>query len=149
MRINNRQLIFRYLAVIFVLTIYTLLSIKECDAYWMHDAAIAITKQKMLTDTSYLFLLPILIIIVQMFFNIKTQVRLFLIHLFSALASILLLIFAINKPCENLNNDHYMFISATMVLGYYLFKFVSFIIIGIIIVHTILSRNKAVKAEQV
>ncbi len=149
MRINNRQLIFHYLAVIFVLTIYILISIKECDAYWMHDAAITITKQKMLTDTSYLFLLPVLTILVQIFFKIKTQIRLFLIHLFSALTSIILLIFAINKPCENLNNDHYMFISSTMVLGYYLFKFVSFIIIGIIIIHTILSINKAGKTEQV
>ena len=53
-----------------LLTIYTLTSIKECEAYWMHDASITISRQKLLGDTSFLFLVPLIIIIIQAFLKI-------------------------------------------------------------------------------
>ena len=143
MKVSGKQLLFFYAVTIFLLTIYTLTSIKECEAYWMHDASITITKKKVLINTSYLFLLPVLIILVQTFLKINTQTKLFLTHFFIALTSISLLLLTIDKPCKNLNGGHYMFVSSTMILGYYLFKVTSFIIIGIIIIQTIkLTKNK-------
>ena len=124
-------------------------SIKECEAYWMHDASITIAKRKLFADTLYLFLLPVLIILVQLLFKIATPTKLLLTHFFIALASISLLLFAINKPCENLNNGHYMFISSTMTIGYYSLKLISLVVIGIIIIQTIILKNKAAKTGQV
>ena len=69
-------------------------------------------------------------------------------HFFVALTSISLLLFAINKPCENVNNGHYMFISSTMTIGYYLLKLISIVIIGIIIIRTILLKTKTNKTRQ-
>jgi len=149
MKISNRQVFYFYLTTVCFLTIYTLTSIKECEAYWMHDASMTITKQKLFAETSYLFVLPILIIIVQTLFKIATPTKLFLTHFFIALTSILLLLLAISKPCENLNDGHYMFISSTMTIGYYLFKLISLVIIGIIIIQTIVLKNKNTKTGQV
>ena len=73
----------------------------------------------------------------------------YLANVYIALTSILLLLFAINKPCENLNDGHYMFISSAMTIGYYLLKLVSLVIIGIIIIQTIILRNKTTGIEQV
>ena len=141
MKISNRKLLFLYTIAICFSTIYTLTSIKECEAYWMHDASINITKQKLLLDTLYLFVLPTLTLFIQRLFKTKTQALLFLIHFLIALTSILFLIFAINKPCENINGGHYMFINSTMTLGYYLLKLTCFIILFIIISKTIRGRK--------
>ena len=141
MKISNRELLFIYTIAACFLTIYTLISIKQCEAYWMHDASINITKQKLLLDTLYLFVLPILTLFIQRLFKTKTQTKLFVIHFLIALTSILLLIFAINKPCDNINGGHYMFINSTMTLGYYLLKLICFIIIFIIILQTIRDRK--------
>ena len=149
MKISSRQLLFFYLTTICLLTIYTLTSVKDCEAYWMHEASMIITKRKLLADTSYLFLLPSLIIIVQKIFKITTPEKLFLTHFFIALISILLLLFAINKPCDNVNAGHYMFINSTMTIGYYLLKLASLVIIGIIIIQTMRLKNKALKTGQV
>ena len=145
MKINKRHLVIFYFIVVCLMTIYTLTSIKECEAYWTHDASITITKQKILLDTLYLFMLPILTIIVQTVLKIKTQTRLFLTHFLIALTSVLLLTYAINKPCENINNGHYMFINLIMTLGYYLFKLTSFIILFIIIIQTIILKIRGTK----
>mgnify|MGYP006902008992 CR=1 FL=1 len=107
----------------------------------MHDASINITKQKLLLDIVYFFVLPILTLFVQRLFKTKTQSLLFLTHFLIALTSILLLILAINKPCDNINGGHYMFINSTMTLGYYLLKLTCFIILFIIISQTIRSRK--------
>lgn len=149
MKISIRQVLYFYITTVCFLTIYTLTSVKQCEAYWMHDASITITKKKLFIETSYLFLLPIVIIIVQTLFKIATPTKLFLTHFFIAFTSILLLLFAISKPCGNLNDGHYMFISSTMTIGYYLFKLVSLLIIGIIIIQTIVLKNKDTKTEQV
>ena len=137
-----------YAVAVSLLTIYTLTSIKECEAYWMHDASITITKEQIFINVFYLFLLPGLIIIVQTFLKINTQTGLFLTQLSIALTSISLLLLTIDKPCESINGGHYMFVSLTMILGYYLLKVVSFVIIGIIIIQTIKasknSRNAVV-----
>ena len=145
MKINNRQALYFYLTAVCFLTIYILTSIKECEAYWMHDTSMTITKFKLFSDTSYLFLPPIFIIIVQTLFKIATPTKVFLTHFFIALTSMLLLLFAINKPCENLNGGHYMFISTAMTIGYYLLKLVSLLIICIIIIQTINFKNKTKK----
>ena len=137
MRTNSGQLLIFYTAAVSLLTIYTLTSVKECEAYWMHDASITITKEQIFINALYFFLLPGLIIIVQTFLKINTQTGRFLTQLFIALTSISLLLLTINKPCENLNGGHYMFVSSIMILGYYLLKIASFIIIGIIIIQTI------------
>ena len=149
MKISIRQVLYFYITTVCFLTIYTLTSVKQCEAYWMHDASITITKKKLFIETSYLFLLPIVIIIVQTLFKIATPTKLFLTHFFIAFTSILLLLFAISKPCGNLNDGHYMFISSTMTIGYYLFKLVSLLIIGIIIIQTIVLKNKDTKTGQV
>jgi hypothetical protein len=141
MKISNRELLFFYAIAICISTIYTLTSINECEAYWMHDASINITKQKLLLDIIYFFVLPILTLFVQRLFKTKTQSLLFLTHFLIALTSILLLILAINKPCDNINGGHYMFINSTMTLGYYLLKLTCFIILFIIISQTIRSRK--------
>src|SRR6478736_4981595 len=142
MKISNKRPLLFYLTAVCLLTIYTFTSINDCVAYWMHDSSITITKHKLLTDISYLFLLPVLIIIVQTVFKIATSTKLFLTHFFVALTSILLLLFAINKPCENANGEHYMFISARMTIGYYLLKLISLIIVSIIIIQTVIFKNK-------
>jgi len=145
MKIGNRLLLYLYLIGVCFLTIYTFTSIKECEAYWMHDASITIAKRKLLADTYLLFLLPVLIILVQSIFKIATPVKLFLTHFFIAMTSISLLLFATTKPCENLNGGHYMFISSTMTIGYYALKLISLVIIGIIMFHTIILKNKTAK----
>ena len=149
MKISIRQLLYFYLATVCFLTIYILASIKECDAYWMHDRLITITKRKLFIDTSYLFLLPVVIILVQKIIKITTLANLFLTHYFIALTSISLLLYAINKPYETLNGGHYMFISTTMTIGYYLLKLVSFVIIGLIIIQTILLKTRHSKIREV
>jgi hypothetical protein len=149
MKVSNRQLLLFYLTTVCLLTIYTLTSLKECEAYWMHDASITITKWKLLTDTSFFFLLPVLIIFTQKHFKIKTPTKLFLTQFFIASTSILFLLLAINKPCKNKNDGHYMFISSTMTIGYYLLKFVSLFVIVIIIIQTTILKNKATKTGQV
>ena len=141
MKISNRELLFLYTIAICFSTIYTLTSIKECEAYWMHDASINITKQKLLLDTLYLFVLPTLTLFVQRLCKTKIQTKLFVTHFIIALTSILLLIFATNKPFENINGGHYMFINSTMTLSYYLLKLTCFIIIFIIILQTIRDRK--------
>ena len=148
MKISIRRLLYFYLATVCFLTIYILASIKECDAYWMHDRLITITKRKLFIDTSYLFLLPVVMILVQKIIKITTQANLFLTHYFITLTSILLLLFTINKPCENLNGGHYMFISTTMTIGYYWLKLVSFVIIGSILIQTILLKIRHSKLEK-
>ena len=145
MKINTRHLLLFYFTVVCLLTIYTLTSVKECEAYWTHDTSITITKQKILLDNLYLFMLPILTIIVQTVLKTKTQTRLFLTHFIIALTSVLLLTYAINKPCENINNGHFMFINLTMTLSYYLFKLTSFIILFIIIIQTIFLKIRGTK----
>ena len=142
MKITSRQLPVLYFTTICLLTIYTLTSIKECEAYWMHDASITISKQKLLGDTSFLFLVPLIIIIIQAFLKIKTQTNLFLTQFFIAVTSIIFFVFATNKPCDNINGGHYMFINSILTLGYYLFKLISIVIIGIMIIQTIRSKNK-------
>ena len=134
---SNKQLAISYMVVICLLIVYTLTSIKECEAYWMHDVSILITKEKILYDIFYLFILPLLTIIIQIFKNLKTQTKLLKTQFILALISISLLLFAINKPCENINDGHYMFINSIMTLGYYLLYLSSFIIVLIIIIKTI------------
>jgi hypothetical protein len=148
MKVSNRQLLLFYLTTVCLLTIYTLTSLKECEAYWMHDASLTITKWKLLANTSLFFLLPVLIILAQLHFKITIPTKFFLTQFFISLTSILLLLFAINKPCEN-KNGHYMFISPTLTIGYYLFKLVSLVIICVIIIQTIILKNKIAKTEQV
>ena len=114
----------------------------------MHDASITISKQKLLGDTSFLFLVPLIIIIIQAFLKIKTQTNLFLTQFFIAVTSILFFVFATNKPCDNVNGGHYMFINSTLTLGYYLFKLISIVIIGIMIIQTIRSKNKCEGIEK-
>ena len=145
MKINNRHLLLLYFTVVCLLTIYTLTSVKECEAYWTHDISIIITKQKILLDNLYLFMLPILTIIVQTVLKTKIQTRLFLTHFIIALTSVFLLTYAINKPCENINNGHFMFIDLTMTLSYYLLKLTSFIILFIIIIQTISLKIRVTK----
>jgi hypothetical protein len=115
----------------------------------MHDTSIIITKWKLLANTSLFFLLPVLIILAQVHFKIKTPTKLFLTQFFIAFASILLLLFAINKPSENKNDGHYMFISSTMTIGFYLLKLVSLVIICVIIIQRIILKNKIAKTGQV
>lgn len=145
MKINNRELLLFYIIAACFLAIYTLTSINECEAYWMHDAAIKINKQRFLTDTLNLFVLPSLIIFAQRFFKIKTRQKLFLTHFFTAFTSVLLLLVAINKPYENINGGHYMFVSATMTFGYFLLKSSCFIILFIILLQTILFKIRSTK----
>jgi hypothetical protein len=140
MTFNNKTLLFFYAIAVCFFTVYTLTFIKECEAYWMHDASILITKQKLLTDTVYLFVLPLLTLFVQRLLKAKTQTILFLIHFFLALTSLFLLIRAVNKPCENVNSVHFVFISLPMALGYYLLKLICFVILFIILVQTILFK---------
>ena len=148
MKITPRQLSFLYFTTICLLTIYTFTSIKECEAYWMHDASIKISKQKLLGDTSFLFLLPLIIILIQPLFKIKAQTNLFLTQFFIAATSILFFIFATNKPCDSVNKGDYMIINSTLTLGYYLFKLISVVIIGIIIIRTIRLKNKNNRIEK-
>ena len=149
MKITNQQLLFLYVTAACSFTIYTLTSIKDCEAYWMHDASITITKWKLLADNFYLFLLPIFIILVQRFLKITTTARLFLTDFIIALSSVSVLLFAINKPCDVSNDEHYMFISVVMAMGYYLLRFISLLLTGIIIIQTIILKNKANKTTQV
>ncbi len=148
MKISNRLVFYFYLMTVCFLIIYTLTSIEKCEAYWMHDASILISKRNLFANTSYLFLLPMLIIIAQSPYKIPIPTKLFLIHYFIALTSILLLLFAINKPCENLNNGHYMFISSTKIIGYYFFKLVSSILIGVILIQFIILKSYTAKTGQ-
>ena len=148
MKITLRQLSFLYFTTICLLAIYTLTSIKECEAYWMHDVSIKISKQKLIGDTLFLFLLPLIIVLIQPLFKIKAQTNLFLAQFFIAATSILFFVFATNKPCDRVNEGRYMFINSTLTLGYYIFKLISIVIIGIIIVRTISLKNKNYRIEK-
>ena len=145
MKTINKKILGFYLTAVCLFTIYTITSIKECEAYWMHDASITITRRKLLTNIALLFVWPILIILTQMIIKIKTKANLFLAHFIISFTSILLLVAALNKPCENINGGHYMFISAGMILGYYLLKLISLIIIAIITIKTIILKYKISK----
>jgi hypothetical protein len=78
-----------------------------------------------------------------------TSTKYFLIHFFISLTSISLLLFAINKPCNNVNNGHYMFINLTMTIGYFLFKLLSLVIISSIIIQIVRLKYKSIKIRQV
>ena len=101
----------------------------DCVAYWMHDASIEITIEWLIFYCSYLFLLPTSILLILKFIQVKTPIKLFVAHFLFSLTSISLLTIAINKPCEQINGGHYMFINSTLTLGYYLSKLISFIMI--------------------
>ena len=140
MKISNRLLLVIYIIATGLVSSYTLTSIENCEAFWMHDGSITISKEKVFLNILYLFLLPVLIILIQRVFKIKTQKRLFLTHFFVAVTSISLLLSITNQPCKYLNGGHYMFISFSMTLCYFFLKLVSFVIIGIIIIKTIRSK---------
>ena len=144
MKINIKHLSLFYIVSFCFYTLYTVLSIEECEAYWMHDASITISKNKIRTDIYYLFLLPIFVILVQKVFQIKIQIELFVTHFLAAFLSISLLMLAINQPCEHINNGHYMFIDTFMTIGYYLLKLSSFVLMGIIIIWAIILKIKTI-----
>ena len=142
MSINWKQLLFVYFATLCFFTVFTFPSIKECEAYWMHDASIEVSKQKLLVDVSLLFLLPFLTIILQVIVKMEVPVRLFMKHFIIALTSFSAFVFAVSKPCESINGGHYMFINSTTTLIYYLLKIISLIIIGIILYRTIFRKKE-------
>jgi|APTNR8051073442_1049403.scaffolds.fasta_scaffold01174_3 hypothetical protein len=135
---------FRYLSsaycVTFVLFItYFLKSKNDCVAYWMHDASIEITTEWLIYYCFYLFLLPTFILLILKLIQVKVPIKLFIAHFLFSLASISLLTIAIDKPCEQINGGHYMFINSTLTLGYYSSKLISFIMISTIVVTTLIS----------
>jgi hypothetical protein len=138
-----KNLVIAYCFTFVLFALLSLMMISACEIYWAHDFSIEITRTYLILYCSYLFLIPAIILTISKKSGIKISTKLFIIHFLVSLASISLLILAINKPCEDINNGRYMFIDAFgRILGYYLFKLSSFIILSIIIIKTIISLVK-------
>jgi len=146
MKVSFVHLVVIYLLAFCFCTLYSLTSVNECEAYWMHDASIVISKKRIITDAVLLFLSPALIILARKLFQLKIQGGFFLMHFFIAATSISSFVFAIDKPCEKINNGNYMFISSPLIFGYYLLKLLSLVILCILLIQTIILKNKVGQA---
>jgi len=142
MKFDFRFLSIGYCLAFIFFILFFLLSITECEAYWTHDASIVITHKWLISNCSYLFLPPVIILFINRLLKIKIPVKLFVAHFFISLTSISLLAIAIDKPCDYINGGHYKFIDSFMTLGHYLFKFMSYIIICFIIIISFISIVK-------
>ena len=115
----------------FILLIsYLYLNVKECLAYWMHDAAIHIKHNEILFFCLYSFLLPILLIYIQELFDKKHKLfKIFIFQYLFALFSILSLFISIINPLEVkiVDDITYIFTSSIFTFSYYLFKLLNFI----------------------
>lgn len=127
----------------FILLIsYSYVNVKECLAYWMHDASIHIKHDEILFFCVYSFLLPILLIFFQELINKKQKLfKIFICQYLFALFSILSLFVSIINPLEVkvVDNITYIFTSSIFTFSYYLFKLLNFIILSFIIYKIILS----------
>ena len=103
--------------------------IPECECYWMHDSFIKISHGWVILHSLYLFILPIIIILVHKQYNIKSLFKPFILHYLISVISMSSLAISVNKPCESINGGHFMFISMYPVLIYYLTNVIVFFFI--------------------
>jgi hypothetical protein len=145
MKISFWYLIIAYCATFIFYTAIFLTSTTECEAYWIHDDSIHISSKWLVSNCFYLFLLPIHFLLIPKFFKIEIPMKILLAHFLVSWVSISLLALAINQPCQSNSGGHYMFIDTFMTLGYYLFKLISFVILCVIIVMTLMAIVKQMK----
>ena len=125
-----------FLSFIFCLT-FIIFNISECQCYWMHDASIKVTYKWIITYISYLFIIPIILLIISKYLKIEIPKKAYLVHFIMAVISIFTLLTSINKPCEFINGGNYMFINFSLILVYYLFKLFTVISLIYIIIKTL------------
>lgn len=116
---------------------YFLSTIIECEAYWMHDASIEISHKWLLIHCTYLFVLPVIILLFQ--YKTKLSTVMFWVHYSFALISISLFAISIATSDKKIVNSHYIFINGLPILGYYLFKLLTLVSICFIIYKFILA----------
>ena len=132
---------FTFLMVIYILSIcfflfYAATVVCWCTAYWMHDTAIEVSQRKILIDTSCLFLLPFILLLVKKKYHLKTPASFYLTQVVLALLCNSLLVFVINKPGNNTSGVYFSFISLKVAAAYYLLKLTSYILVGVILYRT-------------
>jgi hypothetical protein len=137
MKVELKQLILFYILAFAVFAVFIIKFTSDCEAYWMHDAAIQLTHRKLITVCAYLFLIPAAVLILTAILRAKFLRKFFIVHFIVSVLSFSLLSIAINQPCEFINGGNYMFIDSFLTIGYYLLKLSSYLILGIIIVITV------------
>ncbi len=137
---SNRNLIIVHTATFLVFSIYFLITVKDCTAYFMHDASMEVSIKNTILNTFLLFILPCAILAFREFMKIKDSLKLLVINYILSLTSISLISVAFNKPCEFINGGNYMFINFFTISFSYLLKFASHLLLLIILITTIVKH---------
>ena len=138
-----KKILIIYIITFFVLTAYSYLKVKECVAYWMHDAAIDVKHNNILYFCIYSFIFPMLLLYFSQRFNKeKTILNMFIFQYLFALLSILSLFVSIINPLKSqiVDNINYVFTSSSFTLSYYFFKLLNFILLLSIVLKFIYKR---------
>ncbi len=126
MKINFSNLAAAYSFTFCVFIFIFMSAIPECECIWMHDASIVISHGWVIIHCSYLFLLPIILLLVLKRNKTTTLYRPFILHYLTSVISMSSIAIAVNKPCQFINGGHYMFININTVLIYYISSVVIF-----------------------
>jgi chromate transport protein ChrA len=121
---------------------YSLLNVKDCVAYWMHDGSIEVNHNNILMYCLYSFLLPIIAFYFLQKLNPKKRIqKIFIFQYLLALFSILSLFISILNPIKTqiVDNTTFIFTSSYFTFSYYVFNFLNIILLGIIILKIILN----------
>lgn len=134
-----------YAGSFILLSIGSVLWVKDCEAYWMHDASFFISRPRLLTDATFLFFLPALVAALDRYRGGGRTSKLWTAHLVSACLCTGALLLMLSQPCETINGGRYAFIAAGPVGGYYLFKWTCLFLL----VALLRSIGKALRAPRV
>ena len=144
-KFSNRNLIIVHIATFLIFSIYFIITVKDCTAYFMHDASMEVSLKKSILNTFLLIILPCVILAFREFIRIKDSLKLLVFNYVLSLTSISLISVAFNKPCNFVNGGNYMFINFFTISFSYLLKFASHFLLLIILITTIVTYIKNTK----
>jgi len=85
----------------------------------MHDAAMHITPYKLMIYAGLSFFGAALVQLLSMLLRAKSLPGLYISHFLISLIAFALFAFEINKPCGNINSEHYMLVDTIGVVASY------------------------------
>jgi hypothetical protein len=141
MKLSPKKILFLYCATFILFAIHFFVNTTKCKAYFMHDGAIEITPAKLIINAAILFLIPAIVLLLSMVFKLKAYSTLFFAHYLLAFSSFGLLVLAL-KPCEDMKDEHYMFINLFPTALSYLLRLISYITLMLLIIKTTASVIK-------
>ncbi len=112
--------------------------VPEREVYWMHDASFEFSRKWAFLHAAYSFLLPLCLQFIIHKFQEAHSAQLFKFHYSFAMLSVLLLCFGLLGAKDMAQEKAYGVMNFELVLGYYFFKLLTFIMILILVIKTVL-----------